>query len=363
MTQPPLIVILGPTASGKTDLAVELAKEFNGEIVNADSRQVYKEINIASAKPPLIRRPPLYPLLNKEGTVKRLPLAKGEQEGVLLYQGVPHHLFDIVTPNESFNVTHWQRLAIETTNDIHRRGHLPFLVGGTGLWISAVVDNLDFPPVPPNEKLRKQLESSRDAYMRPLRAGEHCSPHRKGVACYAPTYGQGSALPLQTKKLYDELIKLDPAAASFIDPKNRRRIIRALEVISATGKPFSAQRGKRPPPFRTLLLGLTRPVQELEERISSRLREQIKKGLELEVRTLFAKYSSKLPALSSISLREWRAYFNGAQTYEKTLNLIRLHNRQYAKRQMTWFKKDERIRWIENKDGANEARCLIQNFL
>ncbi|MEW6611000.1 MAG: tRNA (adenosine(37)-N6)-dimethylallyltransferase MiaA [Patescibacteria group bacterium] len=340
----PLIVILGPTASGKTDLAVDLAREFNGEIVNADSRQIYREINIASAKPPLV-----------------LPLTKGEtKEGVSLYQSIPHHLFNVVKPNEGFNVTHFQALAFQTIDDIISRRKLPFLVGGTGLWISAVVDNFAFPNVPPNEVLRQQLQ------VRICHSREIGNPEKKLTLkndfgfLLSGSRDLWSGMTITTGQLYQQLRSQDPDAALFIDRHNRRRIIRALEVIHATGKPFSLQRKKGAPRYRTLELGPTRPIEELEKRIAQRLNEQMKEGLEKEARTLFSKYDPHLPALSSINLREWKEYFNRPQTLPQTLALIRLHNRQYAKRQMTWFKKDKRIQWIKNKD---EALSSINFFL
>ena len=321
-TLPPLIVILGPTASGKTDLAVELAKEFNGEIINADSRQVYREIDIASAKPKL--------------TTNDYQLTT--------YHGVPHHLFDVARPDEEFNVTHFKNLAVKTICEIHARGKLPVLVGGTGLWIAAVVDNFIFPDVTPNPEFRTHPTI----------------PSREGsLSDESVSVDAQGGVSSTNEQLYQQLIAKDPDAVDFINPKNRRRIIRALEIIKATGAPFSAQRKKGPPLSHTLMLGLTRPIQELEERIAARIKEQLNDGLEEEERKLFLKYDARLPALSSISVREWKAYFDGAQSLAETLALIRLHNRQYAKRQMTWFKRDKRIHWIENKE---EAVGLIHKF-
>ncbi|MFA4873531.1 MAG: tRNA (adenosine(37)-N6)-dimethylallyltransferase MiaA [Patescibacteria group bacterium] len=300
---PMLIVILGPTASGKTDLATALAKKIHGEIVNADSRQIYKEIDIASAKP-------------KFGNWK---LEIGN------YQSIPHHLFNVVKPNEDFNVSHFQAHAFQTINNILARKKLPFLVGGTGLWISAVVDNFIIPNVPPRKVAQMQEAES-----------------------------------LPTQQLYEEMVAKDPNAAAFINAHNRRRIMRALEVMKATGKPFSAQRKKQKPRYRTLLLGLTLPMETLEKRIALRVDAMMRDGLLEESKRLLETYDHRLPALSSISLREWKNYFDGTQTLPETLALIRLHNRQYAKRQMTWFKKDKRICWIKNKD---EAVNLVNSFL
>lgn len=372
MPLPPLMVIIGPTASGKTDLAVELSNEFNGEIVNADSRQVYKEINIASAKPKF-ENWKMSRTLNSNPQGMRYPTKAGK---IGNYRSVPHHLFDIVKPDEEFNVTHFKKLALETIKEIHASGKLPFLVGGTGLWISAVVDNLEFPDVPPNLKLRKQLDQplchSRPVSRYGVNSGGNSGLRRAQALIdlvlersEAESKGSGSqgfrpGMTNTTQQLYQQLIAKDPDAALFIDSKNRRRIIRALEVIEATGKPFSVLRARNSPLFRPLMLGITRPMKELEQRIEKRIKEQIKNGLEQEAHNLLSKYNPRLPSLSSISVREWKGYFDETHTLEETLQLIRLHNRQYAKRQMTWFKKDKRICWIKNKD---EALDLINTFL
>ncbi len=225
--------------------------------------------------------------------------------------------------------------AYEVINHIIARKNLPILVGGTGLWIKAVVENLIFPQVPPDQTLRNRLE-------------KNTNPHNTLLH------------KTETLALYKELIILDSAAASFVDSKNKRRIIRALEVIKATGNPFSAQRRKGTPLFRTLMLGITWPIDELEKRINLRIHEQLREGLEQEARNLYAKYDNQLPALSSISLKEWKSYFAGTATLDETVAQIRLHNRQYAKRQMTWFKKDKHINWINNE---KEAHSLIELFL
>ncbi|MFH1325941.1 MAG: tRNA (adenosine(37)-N6)-dimethylallyltransferase MiaA, partial [Candidatus Falkowbacteria bacterium] len=220
---PKLIVILGPTATGKTKLAVSLAKKFNGEIISADSRQIYKGMDIGTGKD-----------LKEYGKIK-------------------HHLIDIIKPNKDFNVAKYKKLALKIIKDIQTRGKVPFLVGGTGLYISAIVDNYDIPAVKPNKKIRKRLKK----------------------------------LNLLNKiKL---LKKLDPDALEFIDINNPRRIDRALEVC-LTGKKFSVLRKKGKPLFNTLQIGLTFPKNVLDKRINQRVDRMIKDGLVNEVKRLKKKY-------------------------------------------------------------------------
>lgn len=278
-----LIVILGPTASGKSDLAIKLAKEFKGEIVNADSRQIYKEMDIGTAKP------------NKK-EMNRLP----------------HHLIGIVNPNQEFTLAQYKKLAVKTIQDIQARNRLPFLVGGTGLYIQAIVDNLKIPQVRPDKKLRVKLEK------------------------------------LSNQKLFQKLKKLDALAASAIDPHNKRRLIRALEVCLITKKPFSQQREKGSPLFEVLEIGLkTGP-----EKINQRIEAMLKKGLVQEVKKLVQKYDSNLPAFSAIGYQEIIAYLRKKTSLTEAKQLISQHTRQYARRQMTWFKRDKRINWVKNYQEA-----------
>ena len=302
-----LIVILGPTASGKTELAIKLAKKFNGEIVSADSRQIYKEMDIGTAKP----------------TKKEI-------------KAVPHHLIGIIKPNKDFNVAIYKRKALKAVRGLIERKKIPFLIGGTGLHIKAIVNNLKFPEVPANKKLREKLE----------------------------------------KKTREEVFaiykKLDPQGAKFIDRKNKRRLIRAIEVCKATKKPFWQQRKRGKPLFNVLQIGMELPKNKLEQRIKKRVEQMIKRGLEKEAKSLTKKYGWGLPALQAIGYQEWSAfakasadkkdYFSSlAEKQKKKIKeKIILHTIQFAKRQMTWFKKDKRIRWIGN---YQEAEKLIKNFL
>lgn len=290
-----LVVILGQTASGKTELAIKLAKKFNGEVVSADSRQVYKEMDIGTGK-----------------------IAKKEM------QGIPHRLLDVVKPNQEFNAAVYKKMAVKAIKDIQKKGRVPFLAGGTGLYIKAVVDNLSFIKVPAQKKIRKDLEK-KDAE--------------------------------QLFKIYK---KLDPRGAKFIEKKNKRRLIRAIEVCKATKKPFWRQRKKGSPIFDVLEIGIKISKEKLEKRISKRTDGMIKSGLEKEVKKLVKKYGWEIAPLQTIGYQEWKPYFNKETTKKQVKENIKLHTVQFARRQMTWFKRDKRIEWTKN---CLEAKKIINKFL
>lgn len=290
LIKPKLIVILGSTATGKTGLAIRLAKQFNGEIVSADSRQIYKEMAIGTAKP------------TKKET-----------------KAVPHHLVDFVSLNEDFSVAIYKNKALKAIEKIYKKGKVPFLVGGTGLYIKSIIDNIDFPKVKPNKKLRKELEKK------------------------------------EVKELFIIYKKLDPQGAKLIDKNNKRRLIRAIEVSKLTRKPFWAQRKKLIPLFEVLQIGIKLPKKELEKRISKRTDKMFKLGLEKEVKKLKRKYI-KSPLLQTIGYAEWFQYENK----KKIKEAVKLHTLQFTRRQMTWFKKDKRIIWIKN---YSQAKSLIKSFL
>lgn len=290
-----LIVILGPTASGKSEIAIKLAKKFNGEIVSADSRQIYRGLDIGTAKP----------------TKKMMEIVK-------------HHLINIKKPNQIYTVWQYKKEAIEKINKIIKKGKVPFLVGGTGLYIKAVVDNLEIPQVTPDWELRKRLELKIKI---------------KGL-----------------KQLYHELIKIDPEAAYIIDSNNPRRIIRALEVAIKTKKPFSQQRKRGKPLFEVLEIGLGLN----KERIKKRIDKMIKTGLVKEVKNLIKIYDKNLPIFDAIGYREIIDYLNEKISLSETIERIKKNTWRYAKRQMTWFKKNKRIKWIKNQ---KEAEKLIKRFL
>ncbi len=289
-----LITILGPTASGKSDLAVKLCKKFDGEIISADSRQIYKEMNIGTAK-----------------------ITKEEMSNI------PHYMIDIVKPDNNFTLAQFQKKTIKIIKDIQRRNKLPFLVGGTGLYIQSIVDNLKIPETKPNKKLRNRLEK------------------------------------LTNQELVNKLKKLDPQALKIIDIKNKRRLIRALEICLLTKKPFSEQRKKNKPIFDILQIGLKLDTRNLEQKISQRTKKMIRSGLIEENKKLLKKYGSKPYSMSGIGYQEVILYLKNKITLEEVKELIKIHTRQYAKRQITWFKRDKKIKWIKN---YSQAEKLIQLF-
>jgi len=306
---PKLIVILGPTASGKTSLATKLAKEpalrkIEGfsevEIVSADSRQIYKEMDIGTAKP----------------TKKEL-------------KAVPHHLIDVIPPDKEFNVALYKRKALSVIKDIQKRGKIPFLVGGTGLYIQAIVDNLVFPKIAPKKELRNKLESK------------------------------------DKKELFLIYRKLDPQGAQLIDKENKRRLVRAIEVCKTTGKPFWQQRKKGKPLFDVLQIGIELSKEKLKKRIAKRTNKMMGAGLEKETKKLAKKYRSS-PLLQTIGYQECLALRSLGERgvvegkSRKIKENIKLHTLQFAKRQMTWFKRDKRIHWIKN---YSQAKNLIKTFL
>jgi len=300
---PKLIVVCGPTASGKTDLAITLAKKFNGEIINADSRQVYKSMNIATAKPLRVESQKL----------------KVESLDEYLVDDVRHYLLDIINPDESFTLADYKDSASKAIKEIIKKGKTPFLVGGTGLYIRAIVDNLDIPKVEPNLALRKELES---------------------------------------KTLEEQILMLkenDPDSYERIDLQNPRRVIRALEVVLSTGESFAAQQKKGKPLFNVLQIGLKLEKEALYERINSRCERMIETGLLQEAKRLAQKYSWELPSMSGIGYRQMRDYIEGKMGLDEALDWLKKDTRHYAKRQMTWFRKDERIHWVENEKQAEKA--------
>lgn len=300
-----IIIILGPTASGKTELAVELAKKFNGEVISADSRQVYRGMDIATGKPKKYQMPNI-------------------KCQILKIDGIYHHLFNIVNPDEDFSAAEYKELAVKKIKEIQKRGRFPFLVGGTGLYIKAVIDNLNIPRVPADKKLREKLE----------------------------------------QKSTEELIRLigqkDSITAKTIDVKNRRRLIRALEVAILTGRSFSSQQKKGKRLFDVLQIGIDIPRAELYRRIDERVEKMIKEGLVEETQKLLKKYPPSLPSMSGIGYKEISQYLAEEITLKEAAQKIKNRTHNYARRQLTWFRKDKRINWVKND---KEAENVITRFL
>ena len=303
--QPPLIAILGPTAVGKTETAIQLAERLDGEIVSADSRLLYRGMDIGTAKPSPEQR-----------------------------SRIPHHLIDIADPDQVWSLPLFQNAAHEAITGIHSRGRIPFLVGGTGQYVRAILEAWQIPKIKPDPQLRAILEA------------------------WAAEIGADG--------LHDRLEVLDPEAAAMIDSRNLRRTIRALEVILRSGQLFSRQRGHSQPPFRSIRVGLTMPRAELYARIDSRIEAMLEAGLVEETRKLLEMgYAPDLPTFSAIGYREIIDHLLGKITLEQAVMLIKRHTRQLVRRQANWFKEDDPdIHWFEARnesiaDVVTLLRCWL----
>ncbi|HEY4496735.1 MAG TPA: tRNA (adenosine(37)-N6)-dimethylallyltransferase MiaA [Candidatus Paceibacterota bacterium] len=307
LSKPKIVAILGPTSSGKSDLSVNLAKKFDGEIISADSRQVYKGLDIGSGKVPLDRKLPSgYSLVAN-----------------YYYKGVPHHLLDIASPKKTFTVAEYKKLGKQTIEDTLKRGNLPIITGGTGLYIDALIYDMDFPKVPPDYKLREELEEK------------------------------------NTEELFKILKGLDKKRAESVDPNNRRRLVRAIEIIKSTGEPISVI--KRESPYDVLKIGIKISREELKNRIQKRLDKRLKLGMIDEVEDLHNKGLSwrRLDDLG-LEYRFISRHLRGIINYEEMRESILRESYKYAKRQMTWWRKDKGINWIENPE---EVDRLVKDFI
>ena len=304
---PRVLCIVGPTASGKTALGIVLAKTFKAEVINADARQVYRQVDIGTGKPTEGRR--------------------GTYDGrrVYMVEGIPHYLMDFLPPKEPFTVAEWRKKATVAIHGIRKRRHLPVVVGGTGLYIQALVDNYRIPSVPPQATFRAAMESK------------------------------------TLEELVNILRTVDPDAERIVDLHNKRRVLRALEVSTFSGKPFSQQRGKAKPLFDVLLIGRRWSREELSSRINDAVERMVERGWIDEIRRLHDKgIPWDAPAMTSLGYRELGAYVRGEISQHEAVELTKRSTRQYAKRQMTWFKRDTRIHWVES---GEEAEALVVKWL
>jgi tRNA dimethylallyltransferase len=290
-----VVVIAGPTAVGKTSLAVDLALRLDGEIVNADSRYLYRGFDIGVAKPDMAER-----------------------------RGVSHHLIDILAPYETMTLARYQDLALDAIRAITARGRLPILVGGTPLYVNAVVEGWRIPRVPPDARLRAELLAQAEA---------------EGVA-----------------SLSERLSAVDPVAAARCGT-NLRRIIRALEIFVGSGVPMSAQEGKGPPPFVTLEIGLTMPREALYRAVDARVTEQIERGLVAEVRALLdSGVPADAPAMSSLGYRQLLPYLRGESGLDAAIARIRNDTHRYVRHQQTWLRRNPRLIWFDvSEPGWRDA--------
>jgi tRNA dimethylallyltransferase len=290
---------------GKTALSLELARLFRGEIVSADSRLIYKGMDIGTAKP-----------------------TPAEQARI------PHHLIDLVWPGQPLSVAEYQRLAYAMIEAIHGREHLPLLVGGTSLYVRAVVEGLLIPEVPPDPALRAELEE--------LLAQE------------------GRAA------LYARLQQHDPATAAVIDPLNPRRLLRALEIVLTTGRSKVELEGAHPPSYAIFQVGLMRPRDELYARIDARVLAMVEQGLVEETeRLLAAGYAPTLPAMTSLGYREMAAYLRGEMTLAAAVARIQTETHRFVRHQMTWFRKMPDVTWFDLSEPEGEQQVVerVAEFL
>jgi tRNA dimethylallyltransferase len=302
--RPRIVVVAGPTAVGKTALGIALAHEFDGEVVNADSRYLYRGFDIGVAKPDPVER-----------------------------QGIPHHLIDILPPDGQMTLAHYQDLALDAIEKVLGRNKLPILVGGTPLYINAVVEGWRMPRVPPNPSLRAALETE------------------------ARTRGPDI--------LVERLREVDPAAAERCG-RNLRRVIRALEVYEKTGVPMSAQETKGPPPFTALEIGLTMPRDALYRAVDDRVRDQIERGLVAEVRSLLESgVPESAPAMSSLGYRQLAPFVRGESSLEQAIERIRLDTHRYVRHQETWLRRNARLIWFDvtTPDWMTAAKLRVRAFL
>jgi tRNA dimethylallyltransferase len=301
----PLVAIVGPTAVGKTEISICLAEMLGGEIVSADSRLIYRGMDIGTAKPSIESR-----------------------------ARIPHHLIDVTEPNQPWSLAIYRREALKAIDTIHQRGRLVMLVGGTGQYVTAILEGWVPPPRSGDPSLRQRLES------------------------FANAHGP--------EDLHNQLANIDPVSAAKIDYRNVRRVVRALEIYHITGLPFSQQRIHQPPPYRVLRIGLTLPRPELYARIDARIDEMLASGLIAEVEDLLERgYDPDLPAMSAIGYRQITDYLRGSISLEDAVRQMRRATRQFVRRQSNWFKVDDpRIHWFDVQDDVVErVESLIKTWI
>lgn len=307
VAKPRVVAVVGPTASGKTDLALELARLFNGEIVSCDSMQIYRGMDIGTAKP----------------TKAEMSLIK-------------HHMIDIAEPSDSFSAADYAPLAKEAVLDIISRGKLPIFCGGTGLYLDSVLYANEYAATETDPEVRKALFDE---------------ANEKGATA-----------------LWERLLSVDPKSAEAIHPNNIKRVIRALEIYITSGitkAEWDSRSRLTPPPFESTVIALERPRDELYERIDKRVDLMLEAGLEKEVRELVD--SGKLPldstAAQAIGYKEFISYFEGKITLDEASERIKQATRHYAKRQLTWFKRNKAVNWIKSEENfeviVNNAKILL----
>ena len=292
MDKPKVIVICGPTASGKTALSIKLAKEINGEIISSDSMQIYKDMDIGTAKP-------------------------SEEE----MQGIPHHLIGFIEPNQRYSVAEFKKIAEEKIEEILAKGKTPIIVGGTGLYVDSLIYGIEYQNIEFDEKYRNELEERVE---------------KEGL-----------------EKLYEEAKKIDPQAIEKISINDKKRILRILEIYKATGKnkteqEIESRKNEVKYDYKVFAINWEREV--LYERINKRVDTMIQQGLIQEVQNLLKKYKEFPTAMQGLGYKEVVEYLQGITTYEEMVEKIKMETRRYAKRQITWFKKNKQTIWIRAQD-------------
>lgn len=306
MSKIPLVVVAGPTASGKTGLAIDIANYVGGEIVSADSMQIYKYMNIGSAKP------------TQEERAKAV-----------------HHMIDFLEPDAEFSVADYTEMAHKVIADIYERGKIPIMAGGTGLYINSVVNDVTFGEMDTDYELRESLRKTAE---------------EKG-----------------SEYLLHMLSEFDEVSAKRLHPNNLRRIIRAIEFYKITGKPISEHQEetkKTQSRYNPLMLCVNWDREELYDRINRRVDMMMDEGLLDEVKRLMDMgYTKDLNSMQGIGYKEVMDYFDGKASLEETVEIIKQSSRRYAKRQLTWFRRDERIHYVSSENPFEEAKLLIDDFL
>lgn len=304
-----LLVVVGPTAAGKTAWAIDHAQRQDAAVISADSRQVYAGMDMGTGKPHSAHRREQHDSLVPD-----------------VVEGVPHYLTNVARPDHPLTIAQWQALAYTVIDHVLAQGSAPLLVGGTMLYMDSVVLNYDIPAVPPQAPLRAQLEQQ------------------------------------QTEALYAKLIKDDPDSAQFVPRANRRRMIRALEVMAATGRPFSAQRQRRTPRYAVRMVGLNPGWQQLEKNIRQRAQAMVAGGLIEETQRLRDRYGKTLPLLQTLNYRQAGAVLDGVLSWKEALAAMVRANLRYAHRQMSWWRRRKEIEWIEVPQAisltTNPPKCL-----
>lgn len=303
--KPKVIVICGPTASGKTALSIELAKKINGEIISADSMQIYKDMSIGTAKP----------------TVEEM-------------QGIKHYLIDFVSPDERYSVAQYKQDAKKTIKEILEKGKTPIIVGGTGLYIDSLIYEIDYTDIKIDENYRKQLEQTAE---------------KEGL-----------------DKLYQEAEKIDPDAMKKISQNDKKRIMRVLEIYHSTGKTKTQQElesRKNPVEYDYRIFAINWDREKLYQRINKRVDIMIEKGLIEEVNQILNKYKKFPTAMQGLGYKEVVDYINGKYTIEEMIEKIKMETRRYAKRQLTWFRKNKQTIWIEGEnDIQNNIKIILEGM-